>query len=105
MLTFDRGEWSYRELSAKFVDALDSVDPQVKTLQCGHWMIHTIGLRGHESLRLLSSSWQYKVFVEGPSDKDGELMVWESMLVRDFPSLLQLFALIRSAALDVEQPS
>jgi hypothetical protein len=117
LTTFQHGLWGTTTLIGKFVTLYDDavkVTPS-KVAQCGAWALHITDLAplmekvaqvDQASASIVAPDIRYNVVIQGPLPKrrpggrgDARLgpLAGETVLVADFGSLVQLFALLDSA--------
>ena len=104
-LGFDHGDWKRFDLSDDAIAWIDDAGSYAHTMLCGHWSVLLVEFAGIPK-RPQTLKWEYDIFVSVPNpDPEREPLLCESMLVRDFPSLLKLLAMLRSADVDIAPDS
>ena len=93
-LTFD-GEWGQARLSEDEIEFTDDLMEQ--RTQCGDWRLQLARPSSGKYFKLAQKLWEYVVTIEAlPVDNEDAVVILETVLVADFPSLLQLTALLKS---------
>lgn len=100
-LHFNHGKWEEFDLPTGYEDQIDELtDHDEPTLAaCGIWTVIIHEIPTLEQRRKLG--FQFIVYLmvdhlDAEVRKNHGALLWESVYVRDFPSLLQLMALIKS---------
>lgn len=105
-LTLDRGEWDYVTISDQANDELSAAGTRMEMFFCGHWRVGVTNIPADARV----GGYRYMVTIEAgiPVDangeEDGPAAILDTILARDTPSLLQLFALLRSADIEYKPP-
>ena len=93
---FDRGSWRSLRVDSYALEEYQK-DHYTAAVTCGSWRLQIMPVQALRDQALLGFA--FEVFIEGPLPIDPERgpKLMESVVVRDFVSLLQLFAFLRTA--------
>ena len=100
MLRFEHGEWNEIILSNERENLLEETCKRMGSREavCGAWILEISRLGSEFSV------YEYRVIVEILWDEYDTPLLIEDILVLDFPSLLQLFTILRSATIEAMPP-
>lgn len=98
-LTFD-GQWAKTRLSDDEIEFTYSL--REDRTRCGDWQLYLARPSSGKYFKLGQKLWEYVVTIKAsPVDDEDEPVIFETVLVEDFPSLLQLTALLKSGGFHI----